>query len=273
MEAARGILNSHWVMRHVEIEDHASVTVSGPGHKAFIVALNQPDHAIDHVGMLAAQGLCGLVHEINESGTRHVNFRNHLRGRDANVHPAVDLFMVVVKIVAEELRIRPVDLACRRRISLAVDFKGAALIDMHVIGELGPVLGTEARCMLGDGSAVWHRLIAGEDAAMKEAGARAVDGALEVTVKITVADALLKAIRNIFEVADLHDPAHLYAAAQPELDGGDESEHAVTANRQAKKFRVGLPAAFAEFAVGVKQGEGFHVADNGLVVEHAPVAV
>src|SRR6476660_978493 len=108
---------------------------------------------------------------------------------------------------------------------------------------------------------------------MQEAGPRAVDGELEVTVEIAVADALLKAIRNIFEVANLDDPAHLYAASQPELDGGDEAEHAVTANGQAKKLRVGLPAAFAKFAVGVEQGERFYVADNGLVLEYASVDV
>src|SRR5690349_10345901 len=109
---------------------------------------------------------------------------------------------------------------------------------MDVIGELGPVFRAEARCVLGDGSAVRHRLIAGEDAAMQEAGPRTVDGELEIAIEIAVADALLKAVGNVFEVANLHDPAHLYTAAQAELDGGDESEHAVTTNGQAEQLRV-----------------------------------
>src|SRR4249920_2689565 len=144
---------------------------------------------------------------------------------------------------------------------------------MHVISELGPVLGAETRCMLGDRSAVRHGLIAGEDATMQEARPCAVDGELEIAVKIAVADALLKPVRNVFEVANLNDPAHLYPAAQPELDGGDEPEHAIAANGQAKELRVGLPAAFAELAVGIEQGERFHVVDDGFVIEHAPVDV
>src|SRR5690242_11065846 len=144
---------------------------------------------------------------------------------------------------------------------------------MDVISELGPVFRAEARRMLRDGSAVRNGLIAGEDATMQEAGPRAVDGELEIAIEITIADALLEAVGNVFEIADLDDPAHFYPAAKAEFDSCDQAEHPIAADGQAKKLRVGLAAAFAKLAVRIEQGERFHVADDRLVLEHAAVDV
>src|SRR5689334_19843981 len=124
---------------------------------------------------------------------------------------------------------------------------------MHVVSEPGPVFRAEAGWIFRDRSAVGDRLIAGENSAMQEAGPGAVNGELEVAIKIAIVDALLKGAGNVFEIANFHDPPHLHPPAQPELDRCNEAEQAIAANCQAEQLRIGLPAALAQFAVSIQQ--------------------
>src|SRR5438270_7810335 len=176
--------------------------------------------------------------------------------------------MIVVQIVAEELRVRPINLPRGLRISRGINLKCALLVNMHVVSKFGPVFRTEPCWMFGDRCAVRDGLIAGENAAMQEAGTAAVDGKLEIAIEIAVTNALLKSVRNIFQVVSLNDPAHFHAAAEPQLHGRNQPEQPVATNSQTKKLRVGLPAAFAKFAVAAEQCERFHIGDDGLVLEY-----
>ena len=95
----------------VDVEDRACIRFFRPWQKAFFFLLNQPDRAVDQFNMVLAKVVTNLGQERRQSLTRHVDLGDDFGGRILGVFLLINLSMVVVRIDAHLMGVRPVELA------------------------------------------------------------------------------------------------------------------------------------------------------------------
>ncbi len=85
--------------------------------------------------------------------------------------------------------------------------------------------------MFGERCVQRHGLVAREHAATEEAVARGVGGELVVAVQISIANALLEAIHDVFRLTEFDDAPDFDARPECEFDTRDDPEEYVPADR------------------------------------------
>src|ERR1041385_7766889 len=70
----RRMLLSFGGVDDMEVEDDTGIGLCRPGQKTFLVALDQPNRAVDDVHLILAEIIACFVHEINERASRDVDF-------------------------------------------------------------------------------------------------------------------------------------------------------------------------------------------------------
>src|SRR6185503_15411842 len=85
-----GVLPAWRCVSDMYIEYHASPVLSRPGEKTVLVALDQPDRAIDDLGLALAEIRARFRHKVGQFGAWHVDLGDHLRAPILGAKPNVE---------------------------------------------------------------------------------------------------------------------------------------------------------------------------------------
>src|SRR5687767_2970845 len=117
-------------MVDVQIHYRADPWLARPGEKAFGVAFDQADGAVDQLRLVLPEVRTNSVQERGQRGARHVKLADHFGALVLGAELPVERLMIIVDIDAELAGVGPVALSRRRKIVGRISFIGAARVRM-----------------------------------------------------------------------------------------------------------------------------------------------
>src|SRR5260370_28035723 len=124
----------------MQIENRACVRLLRPWQEALLIALDQTHSAVSQLGAMFSEIFTPLIEEPLQRRSWDVYLGDHFSRRIRSVELIVDLAMVVVRVDAQLVQVRPVHLTIGREVVVCVSAECLFLIGVGEIQELSPVL-------------------------------------------------------------------------------------------------------------------------------------
>ena len=261
------------VVRRVEVEDDAGPRFAGPGEDRLLVALDEPDRAVDDERVAVAERLDGVGHERGQPRARDVQLGDDLAAGNGRPEVRVERRVVARDVLAPLVEVRPVELARGRGVVRDVGLGRRGAVGVGEVEQPAPVHPRQRSLAVGDRGRGLVRAVAREDADAEEVGRALVDRELAVAEEEAVGDPLVEPLDELVDRRQRHDPAEDLPRRQPQADRGHDAEQSVAADDEAEQLGVARPADLADLARRVDQRERLDVGADRTLGQAAPVDV
>ena len=125
----------------LNIEDDASIRLLRPSQKTFVILFNQTNGSINDFHIVFPKIFPCFPHKSRELISWHVNFRDDFGRWLGRTQSLIQNLMIAVPVIAQLVRVGPINLPRRGQIITSVFFKHPATICMSEHEQCHPVVG------------------------------------------------------------------------------------------------------------------------------------
>ena len=158
----------------VQVEDDARPALARPRQHRLVVALDDPDGAVDDVDRVLLRVGADRVHEVGQLQAGHIELGDHLAALRRRAGLGIEIVVIRLGIVGELVGVAPIELAVGRHVVARVLGEGARLVGVGKPEQAAPFGRAERQLPLGQRHVGRHRPVAREHAG--SAGTRATPG-------------------------------------------------------------------------------------------------